>query len=800
VLLTAAVSAADVVAVKVKALDGFGGDTSSVISRCQTKAGAKYDPVGVTRDVNTLKTSGEFETIEADAQKTASGDYEVTFFVKRKFRFVAPLVVKGSDFFSESKVSSESELKDGFLYGESDLAAAAARVRLAYQKKYFLDAKVTPLTEVTQGNDATITFVVDEGRRQKVDEYVFKGADHAVDVSYWRSSLPGWTLDSDKIDVDEIRQSIEDYPWWNPVGWFTDSPVTKDQQAQCCEKIAKVYRDHGYLDVQVGGPERVPSSDEKVNVVFDVKEGPQYRLGEMSIKGLTRYPEGVVREKSALPEVGGIASEKVLEDAAHRIKVTVGSGDSGLADTRVDVRHIPTTNDSSVVNVVFSVTEGVPVAISEVKIRGNDYTKDKVIRREIALGPGDRMLEDRAERSQKRLENLDYFSRVRYYLEPTGKGKDANGAEYRDLVYEIEEKNTGSFMVGIGASTVDSVYVSAEVNQNNFDLFAPTKLFRGAGQKGRVYVAWGPRYQSAEIGFVEPHLFNRMLELSIDLYRRGRWYDEYNLYRTGAMAALAYPVKFWPTWEPFGRIGVGFSGEYIQFDDVDKNIYTYDGVTGPLYWNEDFDHGDKFEPVFHLFWAKDSRNNFRIPTKGHRTKLFGDVSPSGNKYWRLGVNHRSYFTVWKRFDHVFMAGLRAETIDAFSGEVPIYNRMFLGGPRSIRGIRYRNVAPMAQRTTWDGTPIGDAWSPWGGQTLFCMNFEYTIPIVKMLRFALFSDLGSVGEDKFDLDFSDTFAWTGGAGIRLDLPMFPIRLDFAAPFVTPDHAEKEVFSFLVGYDF
>ena len=81
-----------------------------------------------------------------------------------------------------------------------------------------------------------------------------------------------------------------------------------------------------------------------------------------------------------------------------------------------------------------------------------------------------------------------------------------------------------------------------------------------------------------------------------------------------------------------------------------------------------------------------------------------------------------------------------------------------------------------------------------------MNFEYTVPIVKMLRFATFSDLGSVGEDEFDLDFSDTFAWTVGVGIRLDIPMFPIRLDFATPIEKPDHCEKEVFSFTVGYEF
>lgn len=770
--------AADVTSVKVKALDGFGGDTGAVASRCQTKIGSTYDPITVTRDVNTLKDSGEFEEINADAQRVSEG-VEVTFYVKRKLRYQAPLVVVGNDFFSESKVSKESELKDGYLYGDSDLATAAAKVRLAYQKKYFADAKVTYSVEVTGGNNATITFTVDEGLRQKVRNYVFDGCA--------------------SIDEDELHEAIDDLPWWNPVGWFADDPVTKDQQAQCCDKVAAVYRNHGYLDVKVTGPERVPCEDGKVNVVFKIDEGTQYKLGKMSVKGLTRYPESVVMEKSELPEEGTIAGEKILEDAAHRIKVTVGSGDSGLADTRVDVKYIPVGSDNSIVNVVFQVAEGVPVVLNEIKIRGNDYTKDKVIRREIALGPGDRMLEDRAERSQKRLENLDYFSRVRYYLEHTDKGKDASGAEYRNLVYEVEEKNTGSFMVGIGASSVDSVYVSAEVSQNNFDLFAPSKLFRGAGQKGRVYVAWGPRYQSAEVGIVEPHFLDRMLELSVDAYRRLRWYDQYDLIRSGAQANLTYPVKFWPTWSAFGRLGIGLSGEYIEFDDTESGQYDYDGKRVSFTEEED-KHGDAFEPVVHLFWVKDSRDSFRMPTKGHRTRLGLDVAPAGdNEYWRLGVNHRSYFNTWKRYNHVFMVGLRAETIDAFSDDVPIYNRMFLGGPKSIRGVEYRNVAPMARKYRYDGT-LSNSYAPWGGQTSFCMNFEYTVPIIKMFRIAAFSDLGSVGEDVFDLDFSSTFAWTVGLGLRLDIPMFPIRLDFGVPVVLPDEAEEEIFSFTVGYDF
>ena len=796
VLFGAAAYAADVVDVKVKVLDDFGGDVGSVLNRCQTKVGGEYDSVTVTRDVMTLRDSGDFEDIDAEVQRVGEG-MEVTFVVRRKMRYQSPLVVTGCDFFSESRVAKEAGLKDGFLYGEGDLAAAAEKVRLAYLKKYFLDAKVSyVVTPLSVGNNCTITFMVEEGRRQKVREYCFEDATHLESIPWWRPE--GWEPSEGAIDEDEIRDAIGDYPWWNPIGWFTDSPVTDAQLEQCAAKIEEIYRNHGYLDVQVSMPGREPceDNDEKINLVFQIREGARYKIGDMSITGLTRYSEDTVREKSELPESGTVAGEKTLDDAAHRIAVTVGSGDSGLADTRVDVRKIPREDDPQTVDVVFVVTEGVPVVLNEVVVRGNDYTKDKVIRREISLGPGDKMLEDHAERSQKRLENLDYFTRVRYYLEKTDRGVDASGAEYRNLVYEVEEKNTGSFMVGVGASSVDSVFVSAEVTQSNFDLFGPRKWFRGAGQKGRAYVQWGPRIQTMEVSVTEPHLFDRLLELTVEGYRRGRWYDQYDIYRSGASAALSYPVKFWPTWDPFGRFGVRYTLEYVQFDDIEHGPWFYKGRPVSLDREEDL-YDDAIESIVRLFWARDTRDSFRMPTTGGRSQLFADVAAGGdNKYWRLGANHRHYWTTWKRYKHVFMAAFRAETIDGMSDDLPIYDRMFLGGPRSIRGVEYRHVSPFATRNI-DGT--GDAM-PWGGQSLFCMNFEYTVPIVKMLRMAAFTDVGAVGEDAFDLDFSDNFAWTAGLGIRLDLPMFPIRLDFAVPIEKPKHAEKEVFSFTVGYDF
>ena len=297
VAVAASAWSAQVTDVKVKAVDGFGGDTGSVVSRCQTKVGQEYDPVSLSRDVKTLKDSNEFEDISADAKEVAGG-VEVTFVVKRKMRYHAPASVEGADFFSESKVLKEADLKDGYLYGEADLAVAAANVRLAYQKKHFPDAKVTPVVEpLGNGNDCTVKFVVEEGTRKKISSYEFDGCE--------------------SVEADELREAIGDLPWWNPLRWFSDSPTTDEQLKQCVAKVEEVYRNRGFLDVKVSHPILEPRDGGKAAVVFPITEGTCYKVGETKITGLTRYPEGVVREKSELPAAGAVAGWKALTDAAR---------------------------------------------------------------------------------------------------------------------------------------------------------------------------------------------------------------------------------------------------------------------------------------------------------------------------------------------------------------------------------------------------------------------------------------------------------------------------------------------------
>lgn len=782
VSLLAAFSAEAVKVASVKAVSADGPDENigDVISRCRVKPGQEYDAQQTSRDVRELRDSGEYDDVTVKVEEGTDG-LEVTYVFKRKMRFLAPMNVKGNDYWSVGKIQKLADLKDGYAYGEADFAAAAGKVRKEYQKKFFSDVTVTPVVEPVPGVPGTVSVTMEivEGPRKKIKAYTFEG--------------------NASIEADELRAAMEVYPWWNPIGWFTDEPATDQDYAEACDKVAAKYRDAGFLDVAVSMPEEVALPNGSYERRFRVDEGARYTIGVMTVSGVTKYPAENVLAAVKAVKSGDVAGAAALQEAAHQIEIFCGSGRFALAETHVEIKRVPQANDAGVLDIEFAVKEGVPVTLSRVLIRGNDYTKDKVLRREISLSPGDPMLEDKADQSKRRLENLRYFERVRYYLEKTDAGETKPGEpELRDLVYEVSERNTGNFMVGVGASSVDSVYGTVELSESNFDLFSPWR-FRGAGQKGRIYLAAGPRYQSYEASVTEPHLFDRLLELTVEGYRRQRWYDEYDLIRNGASVTLAYPVKFWPTANTMGRLGFRVAAEFFEFDDV-ENSQWYNPKTGDDEWRafkEEADkYGDKWEVPLRVFWQDDTRDSFLFPKRGHRVNLYGDIVAGDNEYWRLGFNFKQYWTIWKKYSHVLSFALRGETLDTFSGHLPIYDRLFLGGPRSIRGVEYRDVAPRI----WKREGKRGRYAPWGGQTSWCSSFEYTVPVVKYVRIATFTDLGAVGEDEFDFD-SDWFCWTVGLGLRLDIEQFPIRLDFGVPVVeVDDDNDKQCFSFTIGYDF
>ncbi|MCA1808388.1 MAG: BamA/TamA family outer membrane protein [Lentisphaerae bacterium] len=413
------------------------------------------------------------------------------------------------------------------------------------------------------------------------------------------------------------------------------------------------------------------------------------------------------------------------------------------------------------------------VNIRYIDIRGNTRTKDKVIRRELLVYPGELYDMVRVRRSERILQNLGYFSKVASYPRETREPFSD------DLVYEVEESRTGQFMVGAGYSSVDEVIGFAELSQGNFDLLG-WPHFIGGGQKLRLRAQVGTAMQDYLISFVEPWFLDRKLSLGLDLYNttRSNLSDYYNEERLGAAVTLGKPLRGY-----FHRANLRYSLEEIT-------IYNISDDAVQRIKNE---AGARTVSSLKLTFIHDTRDNMFVPTSGVRNTLAARVSggPLGfdTDMYGLEADYSVYFPLW--FGHVFNLRGWAAVVQEYGDDddVRLFDRLFLGGARTLRGFKYRYVSPYEE-----GEPIG-------GKTAALAAAEYTVPLTRqVLRLAFFYELGNVWLDAYEMN--EEYNSDVGIGLRLNIPGFPIRLDYAWPLeVSGDVARTSArFNFWLGYGF
>ena len=138
-------------------------------------------------------------------------------------------------------------------------------------------------------------------------------------------------------------------------------------------------------------------------------------------------------------------------------------------------------------------------------------------------------------------------------------------------------------------------------------------------------------------------------------------------------------------------------------------------------------------------------------------------------------------------------------VDSYGGsdEVPLDERLFLGGGRTLRGFGYRDVGPKIIPAGSDAS--NEAFESIGGNTMLMGSVEYLVPINRLLRFATFADAGNVWEDSYDWDVSE-LAVSAGVGLRVDMPGFPIRIDYAWSMQKDDElTQEDPWVIYIGYD-
>jgi outer membrane protein insertion porin family len=825
-----------------------------ILAQIRTAVGQPYSDSIVEDDIRNLYKTGTIQNVRIFAQPESEGVKVIVAVQTRPV--IRELVIDGAQKVSAKKLRKEIAVKLNAPVNEDDLQKARTKIVDIYQSKGFTDVTVDFRTEPIDESKGTarVIYTVNEGAKGAVQQIEFEGNDHF----------------SSKILRKQMKTRGKTF-----ISFIDKSGrLDEAQLQQDLDKVKEFYETHGYIDADVQEISRERRKGGPLVIKVGVKEGIQYHVGRLTFSGEKQTTETKIRALVKMKE-GSVYSPKQLHDDAKAVADGYGSG--GYVDLVILPEGTPA--GPGLIDVHYKIEEGNRSFVERINIVGNTRTKDKVIRREILVKPGDVFNTVRVETTKKRLENLGYFSKVETYPDETGvEGR-------KDLVVQVEEKRTGSLNFGAGYSTIDSLIGFVELTQGNFDIGNWPGL-TGAGQKFRAKAQVGSQRKDFVVALTEPWFLDRPLSLGGQAFYSDASYlsSVYDQRNYGFSLELRKPLFSWV-------YGI------LDYSLQNYEIYNVAGGVSPEITAEE---GTTTKSMVSTSLVWDRRDNPFLTRKGERISITPFVAggPLGGneQVYGLDVEATKYWRVWK--DVIFLVDAEASTIDvwdkaettlipafipckigtpgcgsngtkenpnAFFGDVvtgphtvlgkdamgnpctlgttgcvpvtepidvripavPIYDRLYLGGANNLRGFQFRDISPKDTNN-----------QPIGGQTMWRATGEITFPIVEKARFAIFSDVGAVNAGPWT--FGDemiaiprgpnqiaTFIYQSkqaklglgpppspltprrtvdsmgsdfGVGVRLDLPIGPLRLDYGLPIDNAGNASHGHLNFSVGYQF
>jgi outer membrane protein insertion porin family len=629
-------------------------------------------------------------------------------------------------------------------------------------------AEVRPEIKPMAGGPKTVqlSFVVTEGPKVKIRDIEFVGNADVSDRALRRQM--------------KSNKKTGFFSFISGSGTYQEAKFEED-----AERVVSYYRDRGYVAVQVGQPELKyleDSSDKKtrwMQLRVPVTEGERYRIGDITFEG-----NKVVRLE-ALQSLfqqrpGAYYSEKRMRTAFEKARELYGSVGyfefTGYPDLKPreqpqgqgqaeEVPELlaegrPTRLDGSpLVDLVIRLNEGEQYFVNRITFVGNTTTRDNVIRRELRLVENGVFNTEALKYSVRRLNQLGYFKPLEDQRDITVE-KTPGMANKVDVALKFEEQNRNQLTFGAGVSQFEGFF-----GQLSF----VTSNFLGRGESLTLSLQAGSRAKNYQIAFSEPFLFDRPITGGIDVYNREiRYPEQFTQASSGGNVIVGYPLA------DFTRMFMSYAYEQVRVEELN-----------PIFLDPVVLSRNPFLRDSLLIGQGGRRTISKVTPSVIMNTIDNPVFPTGGRRYTavielagLGGNTSFYKPrvegVWF-IPHTRRTtiGLRAEAefIGEWGGtrELPIFERLFLGGGFSVRGYDIRSIGPRDEET---GLVLG-------GNKSLLFNGEYIITIAQPLRLVFFYDAGQVLDEDQKVNMN-AFVTSTGAEIRFFMPVLnvPFRLIMA----------------------
>ena len=713
--------------------------TNTILSKIKTRVGSSFMQRTVNEDIKRLYATGFFTDVVAEAEDYKGG-IRLIFKVLEK-SVVGSVVFQGNKIYRPELLKKQIETKEGDVLNKRVLAEDVKKLESFYRKKGYALVKVEYSSETDEATNAsTIYITIDEKKQYRIKNIIFTG----------NKEFPDGRL----IKIISTRTD----------GLFRSGVLDENLLKQDMERLEAFYKDNGFIDAKASYSEEY--NDKGISVTIDIKENDRYFVGKVAIEGNKIIGNKEIEKGLKMKEGSAYSPNNLRFDV---INIQTLYFDKGYMECRVKPATL-LNKETKTIDISYSITEGILSYVNEIRITGNSKTKDKVIRRELRLYPGERFDGDKLKKSKQRLYDLGYFDEVIFDTEPTEQ------PDKKDLAVSVKEAKTGEFSFGGGYSSVDRLIGFVEVAQRNFDI-TNFKTFTGAGQILRIKAEIGYVRQNYTVSFTEPWIFGYPYLFGFDVFSFDRDKKEslgygYSEKRTGGSLRLGKEFT------DYDRADLRYRLENIKIGDVSSDA---------LEALRD-EEGKNTISSLALTLTRDTTDSKFNPMQGHI--LTGTAENAGGP---MGGN-KDFYKLTGLVDFFFnyekKLVLELKAIGGWAKEyddstyVPIYERFFAGGANTVRGYKERSIGPRDENT---GDPIG-------GEAMLVANAELTYPIFKNFKIAAFYDIGNVWHSTDKNIKTDDFKAGTGVGVRVKTPIGPVKVDLGYPLDQAHPGDKQKIRF------
>ncbi len=719
--------------------------TDAILQNISTAKGQRYDPSKITRDIQSLYDMGYFDDIEVDAEDSSEGKI-ITFMVREK-PAIRKIIFQGNHEIKDDKLQEILDLKPYSVIKEKSLQESAEKIKALYADKGYAGTTVNVSIKPVSGQAADVVFDINEGEKVHINEIKFQG-------------LKAFKPD----DLTGIMEVSAKKPWWTPsirniMGLIKGSAgVFKwDALERDLGRISAYYHNHGYVDAKVGEP-KIKKEGADLYITIPIQEGDRYSVGKVDIKQQFFKDKKELLKSLEIEKQDYFSQEVLRKDIMN---LTSKYSDFGFAHCTI-TPAVTKDPDKKAVNILLVVNRGPKVYFDRISIAGNTRTRDKVIRRELRVMELEPFSATGLKKSNDRLRRLGYFEDVEITPKP------GNDEKHMDLDVKVKERPTGTFSIGAGYSSVDSLMLMGEISQRNFLGKGQTLSFKGV---------LGGSTQRYSLSFFEPYFRDSRFSLGVDAYNWRYDYTDYTKDSTGGALRFGYPLT------DNLRFFCGLRADYTDLSDISDNTSVIIRDSLDIKSTRSINAGLSY----------DSRNRYFNPSRGWMSDLgveyAGGILGGDAAFVKFQGTLGYYHPIWWEF--IGHAKLGAGYVfEGSGGKLAVYDRFFLGGLDSIRGFKYGDVSPKDPET---GDRIG-------GHYMGYLQSEIIFPVIKNmgLNGVVFCDMGNVWA-KNDMDIGNIRVSLGG-GVRWLSPMGPLRVEWGYNVEREPDDDKSNWEFRMGGNF